>query len=175
MGAVPVLPRVSAVSSPCLFRVAPHVHWVRRGWCTAPARALLGTRHLGLHLSIPGPGSTPSTQTRTSPCTGSAASSAWSPTPTRWPSSAPRTQVHASLGCFHLRPAGGPVGTFGVGRRQGVLWEPLCRSRLVPGSVLPLMSVQAPCFPCGWASGGGTSTGSESPVWKLGLPLGSSS
>lgn len=45
--------------------------------------------------SPPGPyaDSTLSTQTRGSPCTESVASSGYNLTPTRWPSSAPRTQV----------------------------------------------------------------------------------
>lgn len=66
--------------------------------------------------------------------------------------------THALLGPCEHRPGAG------AGLR-----EHLCGNGLVPVSALPLTSVRAPCFPCGWASGG-TSTGSESSVWKLALP-----
>uniref|UniRef100_A0A8C2NEB7 THAP4-like heme-binding domain-containing protein n=1 Tax=Capra hircus TaxID=9925 RepID=A0A8C2NEB7_CAPHI len=42
-GGRPHSPHVSTVSFTCLYRVAPHVRWVRRGWPAAPAHALLGT------------------------------------------------------------------------------------------------------------------------------------
>lgn len=102
------------------------------------------------------PGSTPSTRTRGSRCTGSVASSAWSQTPTRWPSSARRTQVPSAAAQGPLRsvmlvPARGPF----VGDSRD--------ADAILGSVLgPVCRL--------WGSPGGGATGTTLENWLVSFP-----
>lgn len=135
-GGRPHSPHVSTVSFTCLYRVAPDVRWVRRGWPAAPAHALLGTRCRGSTVASRSRFSAfhPDTRKpmhrecgfiRLQPDTNKVAFVSAQNTGRRLPGLPP------------LAPCPGPVGAFGVGRRRercgrpsaGATWFLAQRSR----------------------------------------------
>lgn len=134
-------------SGPCvsLFEQLGHLPGEKR------ASAEPGTRCLGLICLLARPGSTPSTQTRTSPCTGSVASSAWSLTPTRWPLSAPRTQVRpgpAAWPALHLHVCE-PARAWPQARQA---LPPAFLVASLPSAVVPWAPLPGAVRQAGWGS-----------------------